>query len=84
MASHLGLRLAQFVQQLQCARRLVLVDAAHGEADVHQHPVADAGLRLRPSSTMKLMLIGRRTPPTSTIARLLSRVGDLDDASGNA
>ena len=42
---HLGLRLAQFVQQCQRARRLGLVDAAHREADMHQHPFADTGIR---------------------------------------
>ena len=80
----LCLRLAQFVQHLQRARCLVLVDAAHREPDMHQHPFADVRRRLRPLLAMKPMLIGRRTPPTSTIASLLLASVDLDDASGNA
>ena len=32
------------VRILSVSRRLRLVDAAHGEADMDQHPVADAGI----------------------------------------
>ena len=44
MASDLRLRFAQFGQDLQRLRRFLLVDAAHGEADMDEHPVADASL----------------------------------------
>jgi len=41
---NLGLRLAQLVQQRQGGRGLGLVDAAHGEADMDQHPFTDIGV----------------------------------------
>src|SRR5690349_10800544 len=36
------LEFAQLLEQRQGARRLLGIDTAHGEAGVHQHPIADA------------------------------------------
>ena len=36
------LRLAEFGENAQCFRRFGLVDPAHGETDMDQHPIADA------------------------------------------
>src|SRR5579863_4636488 len=37
------LRLAEFGEDAQCFRRFGLVDPAHGEPDMNEHPIADAG-----------------------------------------
>ena len=71
---HLGLHLIQFPKQGQRARRLASRRCRLiANPDMHQHPFADTGLRRdarRP--TMKPMFIGRRTPPTCTIANASS------------
>jgi hypothetical protein len=41
---NLGLRLTEFREYLQRQRSLLFIDPTHGKADVHQHPVTDAGL----------------------------------------
>src|SRR5271165_4774148 len=38
-----GLRFAEFGEDAQCFGRLGLVDNAHGEADMDQDPIPDAG-----------------------------------------
>ena len=41
----LGLNLTELGEDREGSRRLLFVDPAHSEADMHQHPVADARLK---------------------------------------
>ena len=81
---HLGLRLTQFMQQFQCARRLVLVDAAHGESDMHQHPFADIGFRLPPLRRYEADVDRPAHAANVDDREIAVGIGDLDDASWDA
>ena len=70
---HFGLRFAEFGQNLHGLRDFRLIDPAHREADVNQHPITDTGLQPGCSSeTMQAMLTCRLMPLTSTVASFLA------------
>src|SRR5689334_15546330 len=79
-----GLKLTELIENFQCSRCLSGVDAAHGKADVHQHPTPDVvlGHGARCYYTGEIDLASHTQDVDCS--QLVLGNGDGDDSSGNS